>query len=1092
MRIKYFVFLAILLVAVFGFSGSAKALTVQELQTQIQALMQQIAQLQEQLKQMQGTGSEAKWCYNFTKNLRIEDNGDGVYALQVALNRSGVPTVTEKSAYFDEILASAVSEFQEKYADEILKPNGLRKGNGYVGPATRKKLNALYGCSVACTMDAKQCPDGSYVSRKGPKCEFAKCPEIETQCKVDADCPQIACIVGPCPINKCINGKCVLTNVTVKEQVKCIFENNTSSSLQKCYTAENNSRAFCSGIETCVADISGNKGEKITWKSSCGGYAYTTIDGESEYATFNCSSTQPSITVTSPNGGETWKVGETKNITWQTSNISSPNDKITLYVALANNLGMHCNIAQKIPNTGSYNFTVGDPSTYCGSAINNISYRVGGQFKILACAGSALGYNNCDVVQDYSDNYFTITSGTAITCTDSDNSDSIDTYTQGADIFISGSVVYTNHTNLTPSNGTLTDACRGSSILAEYRCHNNFEDMNLVTCPNGCENGACKRESTQPSITVTSPNGGEVWKVGETHNITWTSSNLNTVDINLFGNQTSKYPVNYRIATNISTSNGTYLWTIPSQTELISLGIAVGGSYKISISGRVSPTTEYLIDASDNYFTITSSAKCIAEGGSIPVIFNPPSCCSGLTLIKPMSSNLVGSSGICTSKCGNGICDSSTETNYNCPKDCLTTCTENGKTVYMSSIFGPTQCCSKNAGIKPSAVLSGDYCVAPSDGSLGTCIDNWWQTCGDGICSKDEDKCNCSKDCLSIQTSITASTSQAQYISGREKVSISYDVANAPTGAVIEMDIKASKMFGGVYRLVSPYILDGTTRTFDLSVAQTTFPSHGTITWTPSIYEGFLPIEGPLEIRIKSSSNALLTSIQVPIKIVSATIQPSISVVSPNGGETYRFGDTLNVRWGSGDVNKVHINLTNVSTNYTLNIAENYSASTGYFNWTISSNLSRLIAGNQYKITIWDADAGFTGVNDVSDNYFTISSATTQPSITVISPNGGETYQVGNRLDVKWNSQGLSQYDLINIFLIKSDVATHPVLVDPPLIDESEINHVVAVWSTTNTGEYSYIGNYEPGNYKIKVVDRSGGTIKASDKSDNYFTITAQ
>ncbi len=29
---------------------------------------------------------------------------------------------------------------------------------------------------VACTMEAKLCPDGSYVSRSGPKCEFAACP----------------------------------------------------------------------------------------------------------------------------------------------------------------------------------------------------------------------------------------------------------------------------------------------------------------------------------------------------------------------------------------------------------------------------------------------------------------------------------------------------------------------------------------------------------------------------------------------------------------------------------------------------------------------------------------------------------------------------------------------------------------------------------------------------------------------------------------------------------------------------------------------------------------------------------------------------
>lgn len=30
--------------------------------------------------------------------------------------------------------------------------------------------------AVACTMDAMQCPDGSYVGRSGPDCEFV-CPE---------------------------------------------------------------------------------------------------------------------------------------------------------------------------------------------------------------------------------------------------------------------------------------------------------------------------------------------------------------------------------------------------------------------------------------------------------------------------------------------------------------------------------------------------------------------------------------------------------------------------------------------------------------------------------------------------------------------------------------------------------------------------------------------------------------------------------------------------------------------------------------------------------------------------------------------------
>jgi len=33
---------------------------------------------------------------------------------------------------------------------------------------------------IACTQEAKQCPDGSYVARTGPNCEFAQCPSPPT------------------------------------------------------------------------------------------------------------------------------------------------------------------------------------------------------------------------------------------------------------------------------------------------------------------------------------------------------------------------------------------------------------------------------------------------------------------------------------------------------------------------------------------------------------------------------------------------------------------------------------------------------------------------------------------------------------------------------------------------------------------------------------------------------------------------------------------------------------------------------------------------------------------------------------------------
>jgi len=67
--------------------------------------------------------------------------------------------------------------------------------------------------------------------------------------------------------------------------------------------------------------------------------------------------------------------------------------------------------------------------------------------------------------------------------------------------------------------------------------------------------------------------------------------------------------------------------------------------------------------------TNTLPSDCYSEGQSVPVIADPLACCPGLDLIKPTNSDLVGSSGYCTAKCGDGICGT-IETSYNCPEDC--------------------------------------------------------------------------------------------------------------------------------------------------------------------------------------------------------------------------------------------------------------------------------------------------------------------------------------------------------------------------------------------------------------------------------------
>ncbi len=54
---------------------------------------------------------------------------------------------------------------------------------------------------VACTMDAKICPDGSFVGRMPPSCEFAPCPVSVQSCETDSDCVPAQC----CHPNACVN-----------------------------------------------------------------------------------------------------------------------------------------------------------------------------------------------------------------------------------------------------------------------------------------------------------------------------------------------------------------------------------------------------------------------------------------------------------------------------------------------------------------------------------------------------------------------------------------------------------------------------------------------------------------------------------------------------------------------------------------------------------------------------------------------------------------------------------------------------------------------------------------------------------------------
>ena len=80
--------------------------------------------------------------------------------------------------------------------------------------------------------------------------------------------------------------------------------------------------------------------------------------------------------------------------------------------------------------------------------------------------------------------------------------------------------------------------------------------------------------TTSPTITVTSPNGGESWVRGSNHAITWTSSGTvgSNVKIELL-----KAGVVVQTLSSSTANAGTYSWTL-------STGLATGSDYKIRIT----------------------------------------------------------------------------------------------------------------------------------------------------------------------------------------------------------------------------------------------------------------------------------------------------------------------------------------------------------------------------------------------------------------------------------------------------------------------------------------------------------------------------
>jgi hypothetical protein len=233
------------------------------------------------------------------------------------------------------------------------------------------------------------------------------------------------------------------------------------------------------------------------------------------------------------------------------------------------------------------------------------------------------------------------------------------------------------------------------------------------------------------------------------------------------------------------------------------------------------------------------------------------------------------------------------------------------------------------------------------------------------------------------------------------------------------------------------------------------------------VYFGLLThtVASSLVITWPSGAVQTLTNIAANqrITVVEENPDASITITGPNGGETFEQGDPLTFTWTDNLAGPVHLQLLKGGTVVTEIVAS--TLSDGSYDWTLPDSL---VSGSDYRLRISSADQ--PGVADESDADFTIENA---PMITVTTPNGGETWTVGQAHAITWTSANITGN--VQLRLLQNDVSI------------KVINS-----STTNDGEFTWTVSSDvvpASNYKIRVTSVENTAIK--DASNANFTIQA-
>jgi hypothetical protein len=202
------------------------------------------------------------------------------------------------------------------------------------------------------------------------------------------------------------------------------------------------------------------------------------------------------------------------------------------------------------------------------------------------------------------------------------------------------------------------------------------------------------------------------------------------------------------------------------------------------------------------------------------------------------------------------------------------------------------------------------------------------------------------------------------------------------------------------------------------------------------------------------------------------TQDPDVTVVQPNGGETWHIDSFFDITWNATDnvgVTSVDILLsTDGGGTYPHTIAA-AEPNDGVYPWLVDVSPT-----TEARVKVVAFDAAMNSGEDESDANFEIADGTA-PSVTVTQPNGGETWHIDSFFDITWTATDNIGVTSISIVLSSDAGATFD-----DTLATGEVNDGIFPWLVTSPAAAAA---------RIKVIAYDGSGNGGEDISDGDFEI---